>query len=413
MPFKKVDSMDEKKSFIRDYLTGDYYFSSLCEYYEISRKTGYKWVNRYEELGEEGLDTRTSRPRYLANSISPELVGLIVKLRNPTSRATIGAGKIRTELLRFYPMAEVPSSTTIHNVLIREGLVNRRKKRRRSYPVNTKNNPGACNEMWTIDYKGHFMMGNKRRCHPLTICDSYGRYLLRVKGQYKETTANVKKVLRSVFRQYGQPKKILSDNGSCFASIQSPCGFGGLAYWLIDHGIMPIYSDPGCPGQNGRHERMHRDLKSYCCRPAAKNLSSQNRLLNEFTNFYNTKRPHAELDGQYPSEVYVPSLVSYTEKVKPVEYDEGLMVRRVLSNGAIRWGGSEWVMINHCLKGKRIGLKQISELVYEVYYRHVNIGYYELGEQIENGRYYRLLSDRDFPQRERDRKARSRKVGSD
>lgn len=413
MPFKEVNPMEQKKSFIRDYLSGYYYFNSLCESYGISRKTGYKWVKRYNDLGEAGLDTRTSRPRRLANSIDSDMIAMIVKLRSPTPRAILGADKIRTELLRTCSSDLVPSSTTIHNVLIREDLVIRRKKRRRTYPVNTKNNPTRCNEIWTIDYKGHFEMGNKRRCHPLTICDSYGRYLLNTTGQYKETTANVKKVLQSVFRQYGQPEKLLSDNGSCFASIQSPSGFGGLAYWLIDHGISPIYSDPGCPGQNGRHERMHKDMKSYCCRPAAKNLSSQNRLLNEFVDFYNNKRPHKELGGKYPGEVYVPSLVKYTERVKLPDYGEDMIVRQVLSNGALRWGSDEWVMINHSLKGKRVGLKQLSELVYEVYYRDVRIGYFELGDQIESGRYYRLLSDRDFPQRERDRKARSRKEVGD
>ncbi|NJC28531.1 hypothetical protein GGR27_004056 [Lewinella antarctica] len=135
--------------------------------------------------------------------------------------------------------------------------------------------------------------------------------------------------------------------------------------------------------------------------------------MNEFGHFYNYQRPHDELDGKYPGEVYVPSLTSFVEKVKGAEYDEDVIVRKVTSNGAIRWGHDEWVMINSCLKGKRVGLKQISESTYEVYYRRVNLGYYELGDQVESGRYYRLLSDRDFPQRERDRKAKSRKVSDD
>ena len=409
MPFEEVNRMDQKKAFILDYLSDQYFFNSICDKYHISRKTGYKWVKRYRELGEAGLDDRSSRPRVVASTVDDAMVARIVALRRPTPRAILGARKIQAELLREYAPEEVPSSTTIHNVLVRQGLVERRKARRRTYPVNTKNDPQQNNELWTIDYKGHFPMGNGRRCHPLTICDSHSRYLLRIQGHYRETIRNVQTVLRQVLREYGQPTKLLSDNGGCFASIQSPCGFGTLSYWLIDHGIEPIFSDPGCPGQNGRHERMHRDLKKYCCKSPAKDLRGQNRLLNEFVDFYNHRRPHDSLDRRYPSEVYTASLVAYNERVRPPEYDETMSVRRVLKGGAVRWGHDEWIMVSRGLRDNWVGIKQISELVYEVYYRHVCLGFFQLGDQIESGRYYRLVSDRDFPQRSRDREARSRK----
>ena len=410
MPFKSVDKMDEKIAFLIKAVSGNYYFSHLCAEYGISRKTGYKLLKRFEREGEAGLHDRSCRPHSVAGTVSPELVRAIVQQRQPTKRAILGARKIRAELLKQYEANQVPSATTIHNVLRREGLVKPRKAPpRRNYPVNTKNNPEQCNEIWTIDYKGHFTMGNGRRCHPLTVCDSFSRCILTIKGQYRETFRNVRQVLRQLFRKNGQPRYLLSDNGACFASIQSPCGYGRLSYWLLDHGIQPLFADPGRPGQNGRHERMHRELKAYCCRPPAKNLQSQNRLLNEFTEFYNFKRPHEELDQRYPGQVYEPSTVSYRDKVCAPDYGAELMVRKVTSNGAFRWGSQEWVMVNQCLTGHYVGLRRLGELSYEVYYRDVSLGLFRLGDQVESGRYYRLISDRDLPQRSRDREERKRR----
>ena len=219
MPFKEVNRMEQKRAFILDYLSDQYYFNSICEKYHISRKTGYKWVKRYRELGEGGLDDRSSRPRLVASTVDEAMVARIVALRRPTPRAILGARKIRSELLREYAPEAVPSSRTIHNVLIRQGLVKRRRARRRTYPVNTKNDPQRNNELWTIDYKGHPPMGYRKRCHPLTLCDSHSRYLLRIQGHYRETVRNVQTMLRQDFREYGQPAKLLSDNGGCFASI--------------------------------------------------------------------------------------------------------------------------------------------------------------------------------------------------
>lgn len=411
MPFKSIDPMDEKVSFVTKALSGKYYFNHLCAEYGISRKTGYKLLKRFRRQGEAGLQNRSSRPRYPASSVDDELVQAIVKLRQPTPRVTLGARKIRAELLRLYAKERVPSATTIPNVLRRQGLVKVRKTRRRVYGMNTKNNPTECNEIWTADYKGHFALGNGKRCHPLTVCDSHSRRILTVKGHYRETYTNVRTVLRKLFRKYGQPPYLLTDNGSCFASMQSPCGYGSLSYWLLDHGIQPLFSDPGRPGQNGRHERMHRErmhreLKAYCCRPPAKNLSSQNRLFNEFTRFYNDQRPHQELDQRYPSEVYTASQVPYCDEIANPTYAAELKVRQVTRSGAIRWGNHEWVMINQCLVGRYIGLRQLDELSYEVFYRHTSLGIFRVGHQVDHGRYYRLISDRDLPARKRSQQNR-------
>lgn len=391
--------MEQKRSFIRDFLSGSYYFSHLCKTYGISRKTGYKYVSRYEEHGDYGLLDFSSRPHHSYRKVTTEMSIRIRDLRNPGGKLVLGARKIRRALLSDGRFKEVPSAMTIHNELQRQGLIKKRKPRRKIYDQNTKNNPSACNEIWTIDYKGHFKMRNGRRCHPLTICDSYGRYILGIKGHYRETVRNVKQTLKSLFQEYGCPEYLLSDNGSCFASIQSPCGYGSLSYWLIDHGVIPLFSDPGCPGQNGRHERMHRDLKAYCCHPVSKDLRSQNRLLNKFKRFYNEERPHEELGDECPVDVYKSSSRSYVDKVKPYDYGSGVEKYRVSKNGAIRWGGEEWISVSQCLSEKEVGLKRIGELSYEVFYRDQNLGFFELSPNVEPGRYYRIISDRDMPAR--------------
>lgn len=413
MSWKSTDPMEQKKLFIAKWRRGDSYFNALCEEFGISRKTGYNLLRRYQSCGLEGLVERSSRPRRLANETEDWLIDEIVAIRSQPGRIRLGARKIRLKLLEKYDASVIPSATTIYNVLVRRGLIKRRRPRRRIYPMNTKVNPVCCNEIWTIDYKGHFKLGNGRRCHPLTIKDSYSSCLLRNVGHYGETIENVKQVLKSLFKENGLPEYLVSDNGSCFASIQSPGGYGSLSYWLMDHGVMPVFADPGKPGQNGRHERMHRELKDYCCYPAANTLRSQNKKLNEFKEWYNYERPHdglqERLGQKYPGIVYKSSPLIYKGELPAADYGESFKVKKVSAMGATRWGADEWIMISRGLAGKYVGIKQIDERLYEVFYRWVSLGYFELGEHIEHGRYYRLTGDRDHPARLRDQQVRSRK----
>ena len=399
MPWKANTTMEQKIAFIRDWESGQYYFNSLCSAYGISRATGYKIINRYKEGGIKSLRARSRRPHNCPSTTTDEIVRLVKKWRK---KKAWGAKKIRVKIVEQLGEELVPSVTTIHNILIRESLVVAKKRRRKiepSYPVF---DPKAPNEIWSADYKGHFLLGNRKRCYPLTICDSYSRFILEIQGQHKENTENVKTVLRRVFKEYGVPKSFHTDNGSPFASIQSPSGYGRLSYWLIDHGIQPLFSDPGRPDQNGRHERMHKDLKSRCCNPPAFNLRSQNRRMNAFAKEYNEERPHEHLEMQTPAKVHQYSSDSWSDKVKPPEYVSEMKVKKVTKNGAIRWGAYEWVLISSCLYGKYVGLKKLGNRVWEVYYRDYMIGYFMEGEQVEKGKYYLLDSDRDMNGRRRD-----------
>ncbi len=416
MAWKMQTEMDQKISFIRDYESGDYYFNSLCLAYGISRQTGYSLVRRWKSEGEGAFSERSRRPHGHPWQTSDELVNFIIRWRHggnikKPKRVKWGAKKIRVKLVEKFGAAHAPSVTTIHNILLREGEVLPRTKRRAVVAQQGEYAPQCCNEIMTVDYKGWFLLGNQKRCYPLTICDAYSRYIHLIQGGYREHNHDVLKALKKIFREWGQPLHVLSDNGSPFASIQSPCGYGYLSYWLIDHGIMPLFSDPGRPDQNGRHERMHRELKAECCKPSSSDLRVQNRRMNSFRCYQNEVRPHEGIGQQLPSTLQVVSPRPYRERVPAPEYDqEQMRTKKVCANGAIRWGSYEWVSISNCLKGKYVGVKQIGPQTHEIYYRGVNLGYFREGEDIVRGNYYRLISDRDIPARYRDRQSRSRKV---
>jgi len=404
MPWEKCTIMDQKIAFIREWESGQFYFNSLCEAYKISRPTGYKIIESYKENGLHGLHPKSRRPHNSPDSTDQNIIDEVKRWRG---NKEWGAKKIRVKVIEKFDKSLVPSVTTIHNILIREGLVKPKKRRRKiepSYPVF---DPQECNEIWSADYKGSFLLGNKKRCFPLTICDSCSRFIFDIQGQYNENTKNVISVLKKVFKQYGKPKYFHTDNGSAFASIQSPGGYGFLSYWLLDHDIQPVFSDPGRPDQNGRHERMHKDLKARCCKPPAHNLRSQNRRMNDFVKEYNFERPHEKLDMKTPGKIHQLSDREWSDKIMPIEYDSDLMVKKVTVSGAIRWGAYEWVNISRCLIGKYIGIKKLGNRVYQVFYRNFSLGYFKEGEQVQKGKYHLLDSDKDMNGRRRGNKKKS------
>lgn len=408
MAFKESSKMDQQIQFIQEVLTEEFTFTSLCNAYSISRNTGYKLLKRYHLEGFDAFKERSRKPLSNPNTTCDLIIDKIIFWRRRKEKNRWGAKKIRVKLLEELGEDATPSVTTIHNILIRSGDIKPRKKRRVVTPANPKFDPESSNEIWSIDHKGHFELGNRKRCHPLTVCDSYSRYLFLAKGQYNETFAGTRSELRRLFREFGQPTYLHSDNGTAFASIQSPCGYGSLSYWLIDHGIQPLFSDPGRPTQNGRHERMHRDLKAECCCPSSKDLRVQNRKMNGFRYEYNEVRPHEAIGQQLPGRFHEASRVAYREKVESAEYDTNLIVRKVCQNGALRWRSHEWVSISSALAGKYVGLQVLAENTYAVYYRSNCLGMFTDGVDIVRGEYYRLKSDRDLPPRQRDEASRRR-----
>jgi transposase InsO family protein len=260
----------------------------------------------------------------------------------------------------------------------RNALIKTRRRRTGKEPkLHPKFDPAMPNEIWSADYKGKFKLGNKRYCYPLTICDSNSRFILDVNCHYRPDYKSVKQAYIKVFREYGLPSFLHTDNGTPFGSIRSPKRFSKLCYWLIDNGIIPVFSDPGCPQQNGRHERMHKDLKAYCKYDIQNTLSKQQEIMDNFRVEYNKIRPHESLNMKTPNHVHVKSIRQYSESKITYDYPLHFRVIKVCVNGAARWGAYNWLFVSRSAKGRFIGAEEIGNGIWNVYYRDVLLGYFD------------------------------------
>lgn len=376
MPWKETTIMEQKIEFICEWRTGKYTITELCKSFEISRPTAYKLIARFENEGYEGLRELSRKPRSIhPNATDEKVVKRIIELKE--SKKLWGAKKLHTLLYKDFPEEMIPTVLTVHNILKKHGLVTPQKRLRRVKPIHPIFDPKECNEVWSADYKGKFLMGNKTYCHPLTIADSKSRYVFTAKGHYKENLASAKAEFTKVFRMYGIPKQIHTDNGSPFGSVQAIQRFTRLSYWFIELGIMPVFSDPSHPEQNGRHERMHRDLKASCAKPSAYDLKAQQRRLNQFVREYNHERPHEALGMKTPASIHKYSSRPFPEKITRYDYDSTMKVLKVTQNGAIRWSSYYWVYLSASLQGKHIGALEIGGGIWRVFYRNVFLGYFD------------------------------------
>ena len=374
MPFKVRTKMEQKVEFICEWLTGKYTITELCKAFGISRPTAYKMIHRYENYGIQGLRERNSTPKYHPNKTKEIVEKSILKLKEKHSRW--GAKKIRKLLFNVCIEEDIPSVVTVHNILFRNGLVKPQKRLKRVKPVYPVFDPKVCNEVWSADYKGKFLMGNKIYCHPLTIADSKSRFLFTAKGHYNETFKAAKAEFTKVFRKYGIPKQLHTDNGSPFGSVRAIQRFTRLSYWFIELGNSPVFSDPGHPEQNGRHERMHRDLKADCAKPSAYDLKAQQRRLNRFVKEYNNIRPHEALGMETPASIHSFSTRPFPERMPRFDYDASLKVLKVTQNGSIRWKSYYWVYLTAALKGKYIGIQDLGNGIWKVFYRNIFLGFF-------------------------------------
>jgi len=374
MPWKDKTTMEQKLEFICEWLSGKYTISELCRFYGISRPTAYLLIDRYEKSGIEGLLERSRAPRSHPNQTKAEIEAKILSLKKRHTRW--GAKKLHKLLFNHFTENEIPSVVTVHNILHRNGLVCPQKRIRRVKPVYPIFDPQECNQVWSADYKGKFKMGNMKYCHPLTIADSRSRYLFTAKAHLHEDLKSVKKEFIRVFRRYGLPKQIHTDNGSPFGSVLSIQRFTRLSYWFIDLGILPVFSDPAHPEQNGRHERMHRDLKAACAKPAAYDIKSQQRKLNAFVKEYNDIRPHEALDMETPAKVHTHSKTPFPDRIREYEYPSNMKVMNVTQNGSVRWRSYYWVYMTRALIGNRVAAEEIGNGIWKVFYRNVTLGYF-------------------------------------
>jgi len=364
--------MDERVQFIADYLAGAFTLAELCRRYGISRPTGYELIRRYEAEGASGLAARSRRPHTHPQATAAELVQAIVAARrkHPTWGPVTIVNRLRLEA----PDRPWPAPSTAGAMLKAHGLIGARRRRPSAVisrrPTTAMDVPNA---VWTIDFKGQFRTRDSAWCYPLTVMDGCSRYLLACQGLAAPRTAPTRAVLERVFGEYGLPTRIRSDNGVPFAGPTTVARLSRLSVWWIRLGIVPELIQPGCPAQNGRHERMHRTLKRQTTRPPAANRAAQQRRFGAFRREYNDERPHAALNALTPAMVYVPSARELPVRVPPVTYPGHFDVRQVMSNGCMKWR-NHVVSVSDVLVGEPVGLEEIDDGQWAVYFGPVRLG---------------------------------------
>lgn len=371
MGWKVKDVQEQRFGFIEEYEREDLSLSALCRGHGISRPTAYKWIERYEEEGLCGLQDRSRAPHHRAREIGEGMKALILAVK--AKHAFWGARKIVGHLEAQSPAQEWPAVSSVGELLKQHGLTMARKRRARPEGAN---HPLAhadeSNRVWSVDFKGWFRTGDGQRCDPLTLTDNYSRYLLRCQALRAETTVNVKPVMEAAFREYGMPERIRSDNGAPFGSHGSS-GLTALSVWWIRLGIVPERIEPGCPQQNGRHERMHLTLKQETINPPAATLRKQQQRFDAFRQEYNQERPHEALEQKPPAQWFRASRRPYPGRLPEMEYPSGWRVRRVCSGGKFRHGG-QLRFISHALVGELIGLEPMDDRYWQSWFGSYLLG---------------------------------------
>jgi len=371
MSWKGVTIMDQRVRFISEYLDAYFPFTELCDQFEISRKTGYKWIKRYEEYGSGGLADRSRRPHYCPHETDPDIMNAIIEAR--LKHPTWGPKKLIEIIAPKYPKGELPAISTTADILKRKGLITPGKRRiRRAHPGCPRTTTNAPNDIWTADYKGHFKMRNGLYCYPLTVCDMHSRYLLGCDAQETISLQETKRHFTRLFHEYGLPQRIRTDNGVPFAS-SALARLSTLSVWWIKLGIYPEQIEPGKPQQNGKHERMHLTLKKEATIPPEKNLTEQQQRFDVFRKEYNTERPHEALGMKTPSSVYVASDREMPRRLRHYDYPLHFEVRRVSRNSGIRWR-NRWVQVSQTLAEEYIGFEEIEDGIHNVYFCDLLIG---------------------------------------
>lgn len=375
MPWKECNVLNQRTEFVLKSLDRGITFSDLCRDYGISRKTGYKWRERFMCDGLSGLDDHSRRPVNSPDSLSEQVVCEIVRFKN--AHPHWGPYKIRQLYLRKH--GEAPSESSFKRILDKAGLVKRRKKRKVSSQqrITTNIQPEQPNDVWTVDFKGWWKMLGGGRCEPLTVRDLYSKYILAVDAMESTRTPHIKTAFERVFKENGLPKIILSDNGPPFAVSHALLGLSSLAVWWISLGIQLHRIKPGRPDQNGSHERMHRDICTELQGKVDGNINEHQAAFDAWRHEYNWIRPHETLAMKVPGEVYQKSSRLWTGMIDEVDYGNGFIMRKVAPSGCIGIENRH-IRISTTLRGYQIGLKYTGESTLDVWFDYLRLGEIDL-----------------------------------
>ena len=372
MPWTECNRMDERLRFVAKLLDGER-MAVVCREFGISRKTGYKIYNRYKDFGLHGLEDRSKSSYRHPNKLPFQIEKAILRIKQDHS--TWGAPKIRDKLIKEFSVIKPPAVSTIHAVLDRNGLVKRR--RRRGYKAKGTDLSAAQspNALWCADYKGQFRLGNHKYCYPLTITDQRTRYLLACEGLDSTKEVGAFPVFERTFKEFGLPVAIRTDNGVPFASPHALFGLSRLSVWWLRLGISIERIKPGCPQQNGRHERMHLTLKKEATKPASFNFLQQQERFDEFVEVYNNDRPHQGLNGLYPGELYTPSGREFFHPEVP-EYPFHDRTIQVTQCGRICIGRRK-INLSKVFAGQYIGVREVADEVWLVSFMDYDLGFFD------------------------------------
>lgn len=368
MPWKGASLMDLRRQFLETRQKGLYTLTELCERFGISRKTGYKWLERHRTEGDKGLLDRSRRPHSCPWQMAPALAEELLAFRR--AHPDWGPEKLLDLYSNQHPGLALPSISRVANLFHRHGLISPKRRRRSwDHPGKPTLLPTGPNELWTADFKGQFRTQNGVYCFPLTIVDRFSRKILACQALPSTRTALARPVFERLFREQGLPAAIRTDNGTPFAST----GIHGLCElnvsW-IQLGIRHQRSRPGCPQDNGAHERMHRDLKRQTTRPPARNLVAQQLAFDRFLDEYNLVRPHQALGGKTPATLWTPSPRHFPHRIAAPRYPGHYELRRVSNAGTFRFQRRQ-LFLSNALAQELIGLEEIDDGIWSIYYYDV------------------------------------------
>ena len=368
----------ERRKFVQAALRREVSMIELCQRFGISRKTGYKMLARHSESGLAGLKDSSRAPKSHPNQTPPEAEAAILRVRK--AHPTWGSKKILWTLDRERPDEVWPARSTVDEILKRAGLVEPRGRRVRRQPSGPpKIEAAAPNDVWSMDYKGWFRVGDGTRCDPLTVNDVFSRASLACQAMVRPKSADVRRRLEQTFRAFGLPLFMLSDGGPPFGAN----GLGRLsrlAVWLVKLGVIPVLIEPGRPDQNGRHERFHETLNAETASPPRASIRAQQKAFDGFQETYNYVRPHEALGMKPPAEVYELSPRQMPDELQEHTYAADFETRSVRPDGSIKWEG-EMVFVGEAFAGEAVGLRTLDEGLW-----HVHLGPLRLGVLHERSR---------------------------
>ena len=370
---RTVEQMREE--FVRRVLAQEQSKAALCREYGISRPTGDKWIERYQQG--ETMSDRSRAPKSVPGKVSTEIEAEIVQLRK--HYPAIGAVKLR-RMMEDAGRTDLPCARTFNNIFRRHDLIGQEESSAAT-PI-LRFEKSVPNEMWQADFKGNFRMENGYRCHPLNILDDCSRFNLCIEALTSETFDAVKPVMERLFREYGLPFSFLCDNGNPWGTAQS-LGYSRFEVWLMELGILTLHGRPRHPQTQGKEERFNRSFTRECLKGKtfSDKVHAQN-CFNEYRTFYNEVRPHFALDLDVPAKHYKPSSKRMPEKVEQWEYGSEYRLCKVKETGFFNYKGQGF-FLSEAFGGKTIAVRE-SHLPGQItlVFRNFKIGRIDLDNRV-------------------------------